>query len=161
MPFQEKISIEKNTQGDSPRAVFAPDPLDVKVLDQVFWSNQDSEPHWPGLVQDDGTIDETFFMPNQIAPDGDSSAIFAFSKAGTFEYACSLHPDETPELQQHTSCADGTCTVTIPGYFKMRSRFVDFTGQYVVHCHILAHEDRGMMQLVQVVEKPKTMYDHH
>jgi len=27
----------------------------------------------------------------------------------------------------------------------MRSRFVDYTGQYVMHCHILAHEDRGMM----------------
>ena len=70
--------------------------------------------------------------------------------------------EECPaELRQHTSCTDGTCTVTIPGYFKMRSRFVDFTGQYVLHCHILAHEDRGMMELVQVVEKPKTMYDHH
>jgi FtsP/CotA-like multicopper oxidase with cupredoxin domain len=41
--------------------------------------------------------------------------------------------------------------VVVPGYFKMRSRFVDFTGQYVIHCHILAHEDRGMMTVVQVV----------
>jgi hypothetical protein len=41
--------------------------------------------------------------------------------------------------------------VTIPGYFKMRSRFVDYTGQYVIHCHILAHEDRGMMTMVQVL----------
>jgi FtsP/CotA-like multicopper oxidase with cupredoxin domain len=38
----------------------------------------------------------------------------------------------------------------VPGYFKMRSRFVDFSGQYVIHCHILAHEDRGMMTIVQV-----------
>lgn len=100
MPFQEKIAIEKNTQGDSPRAVFAPDPLAVGVLDQVFWSNQDSEPHWPGLLKDDGkTIDKEFFMPNQIAPNGDVSAIFAFSKAGTFKYACSLHPDETGTIE--------------------------------------------------------------
>jgi FtsP/CotA-like multicopper oxidase with cupredoxin domain len=40
-----------------------------------------------------------------------------------------------------------------PGYFKMRSRFVDFTGVYVQHCHILSHEDRGMMQLVEVCKK--------
>jgi FtsP/CotA-like multicopper oxidase with cupredoxin domain len=40
---------------------------------------------------------------------------------------------------------DGTA-----GYFKMRSRFVDFTGGFVHHCHILEHEDRGMMQLVRV-----------
>ena len=41
--------------------------------------------------------------------------------------------------------------VVIPGYFKMRSRFVDYAGQYVIHCHILAHEDRGMMTMVQVI----------
>jgi len=39
---------------------------------------------------------------------------------------------------------------TIPGYFKMRSRFVDYAGYYVLHCHILAHEDRGMMTVVEV-----------
>jgi FtsP/CotA-like multicopper oxidase with cupredoxin domain len=53
------------------------------------------------------------------------------------------------------------CRVTIPGYFKFKSRFVDFTGQYVLHCHILAHEDRGMMELVQVVPRPKGPYSHH
>jgi len=47
-----------------------------------------------------------------------------------------------------------------PGYFTMRSRFVDFTGQYVQHCHILAHEDRGMMQLLEVVTN-KTVLKHH
>ena len=54
-----------------------------------------------------------------------------------------------------TNSGKTTCTVTIPGYFKMRTRFVDFTGSYVIHCHILIHEDRGMMQLVGVVtDKP-------
>jgi FtsP/CotA-like multicopper oxidase with cupredoxin domain len=36
------------------------------------------------------------------------------------------------------------------GWVKMLTRFVDFTGTYVFHCHILGHEDRGMMQLVNV-----------
>jgi FtsP/CotA-like multicopper oxidase with cupredoxin domain len=49
--------------------------------------------------------------------------------------------------------------VLVPGYFKMRSRFVDYTGQYVIHCHILAHEDRGMMTIVQVVPLT-TPYSH-
>ena len=48
----------------------------------------------------------------------------------------------------------------IPGYFKMRTRFVDYTGLYVQHCHILAHEDRGMMQLLEVVPN-KTILKHH
>ncbi len=52
---------------------------------------------------------------------------------------------------------DGTIE---PGYFKMRSRFVDFPGKYVLHCHILGHEDRGMMQLVEVVDN-KTVVKHH
>ncbi|MDO9411344.1 MAG: multicopper oxidase domain-containing protein [Pseudolabrys sp.] len=54
--------------------------------------------------------------------------------------------------------------INIPGYFKMRSRFVDFTGQYVIHCHILAHEDRGMMNVVAVVPAgtgPVKPYQHH
>jgi FtsP/CotA-like multicopper oxidase with cupredoxin domain len=70
--------------------------------------------------------------------------------------------DKCPaDIQQFTSCTSGTCTVTIPGYFKMRSRFVDYTGQFVLHCHILGHEDRGMMQLVEVTLKPKNPYAHH
>jgi FtsP/CotA-like multicopper oxidase with cupredoxin domain len=51
-------------------------------------------------------------------------------------------------------------TTAIPGYFKMRSRFVDFPGLFVMHCHILAHEDRGMMTIVEVVPL-KPPVSHH
>jgi hypothetical protein len=51
--------------------------------------------------------------------------------------------------------------VTIPGFFRMHSRFADFTGQYVLHCHILAHEDRGMMELVEVETLPTSGYEHN
>jgi FtsP/CotA-like multicopper oxidase with cupredoxin domain len=53
------------------------------------------------------------------------------------------------------------------GYVKIRHRFVDFVGSYVLHCHMLAHEDRGMMQLVRVVSteqdaaKPPPAVPHH
>jgi FtsP/CotA-like multicopper oxidase with cupredoxin domain len=50
--------------------------------------------------------------------------------------------------------------VQVPGYFKMRSRFVDYSGQYVLHCHILAHEDRGMMTIVEVTPV-RTPYSHN
>jgi len=50
--------------------------------------------------------------------------------------------------------------VQVPGYFKMRSRFVDYAGFYVLHCHILAHEDRGMMTIVEVTSV-RTPYSHH
>jgi FtsP/CotA-like multicopper oxidase with cupredoxin domain len=50
----------------------------------------------------------------------------------------------------------------IPGYFRMRSRFVDFQGLYVLHCHILIHEDRGMMFRVNTGNDPSvTVLQHH
>jgi FtsP/CotA-like multicopper oxidase with cupredoxin domain len=51
-------------------------------------------------------------------------------------------------------------TVDVPGYFKLRSRFVDYSGHYVIHCHILAHEDRGMMTVVEV-SPLQSPYSHH
>jgi FtsP/CotA-like multicopper oxidase with cupredoxin domain len=60
---------------------------------------------------------------------------------------------------------DGQIT---PGKITIRQTYLDFTGTYVLHCHILAHEDRGMMQLVRVVPANKypagcqeTVPDHH
>jgi FtsP/CotA-like multicopper oxidase with cupredoxin domain len=43
-------------------------------------------------------------------------------------------------------------TVPLPvhGRVVIRLRFTDFTGRFVFHCHILNHEDGGMMQIVEV-----------
>jgi FtsP/CotA-like multicopper oxidase with cupredoxin domain len=49
----------------------------------------------------------------------------------------------------------------IPGYYKMRSRFVDYPGLYVMHCHILIHEDRGMMYSVEVLKAKTAPVRHH
>ncbi|PCC74195.1 Multicopper oxidase with three cupredoxin domains (includes cell division protein FtsP and spore coat protein CotA) [Nannocystis exedens] len=38
------------------------------------------------------------------------------------------------------------------GSLTFLSRFLHFKGPYVLHCHILEHEDEGMMQLVEVQE---------
>jgi FtsP/CotA-like multicopper oxidase with cupredoxin domain len=54
---------------------------------------------------------------------------------------------DTIDLPPGKSNADDSIT---PGSVLIRHQFVDFTGTYVLHCHILAHEDRGMMQLVRV-----------
>jgi FtsP/CotA-like multicopper oxidase with cupredoxin domain len=37
------------------------------------------------------------------------------------------------------------------GEIVIRSRFLDFTGKTVYHCHILDHEDKGMMGIVEIV----------
>jgi FtsP/CotA-like multicopper oxidase with cupredoxin domain len=43
-------------------------------------------------------------------------------------------------------------TVPLPvgGVVRIRMRFRDFVGAYVYHCHILGHEDAGMMGIVDV-----------
>jgi len=54
-------------------------------------------------------------------------------------------------------------TQIIPGRVIIRQKYPDFTGTFVLHCHILAHEDRGMMQLVRIVplsSYPKGCQDH-
>ena len=38
-----------------------------------------------------------------------------------------------------------------PGSVLLYQRYMDFTGEYVLHCHFLGHEDRGMMFTVQTV----------
>lgn len=90
MPNQRQIIIRKSAGAGK----FSPNPLAANVLDQIFWTNNDRRPHWPGLVNADGTINTTFFTPNQIAANGDSSSSFSASTAATFNYACSLHPNE-------------------------------------------------------------------
>jgi FtsP/CotA-like multicopper oxidase with cupredoxin domain len=37
------------------------------------------------------------------------------------------------------------------GYIVVRQKYEDFTGSFVTHCHILGHEERGMMQLLRIV----------
>jgi FtsP/CotA-like multicopper oxidase with cupredoxin domain len=39
----------------------------------------------------------------------------------------------------------------------IRTRYEDFTGKFVLHCHILDHEDQGMMELVQLLDEPETL----
>ena len=44
-------------------------------------------------------------------------------------------------------------TVVVPrdGSVTFRTRFEDFTGRFVLHCHMMNHEELGMMQVVEVV----------
>ncbi|WP_299191022.1 multicopper oxidase family protein [uncultured Litoreibacter sp.] len=45
-------------------------------------------------------------------------------------------------------------TVPLPpkGHVVIRMRLREFTGDFVQHCHILLHEDHGMMQLIRISE---------
>ena len=43
-----------------------------------------------------------------------------------------------------------TAIVPRNGSITFRSRFLDFTGKFMLHCHMMNHEDLGRMQVVEV-----------
>ena len=60
-------------------------------------------------------------------------------------------PDDQGRLHNVLDAPLWMDTVSIPrgGRVVFRSRFADYTGMWVNHCHILMHEDHGMMQAVR------------
>ena len=90
--FTWKISIYKSGGG------YMYDPADLKqvrVGDQIIWSNKDDRPHWPGRViqtaDGETTIDNTYFMAHQIAPHSPSDPFVP--TAGNLTYVDSLDPN--------------------------------------------------------------------
>jgi FtsP/CotA-like multicopper oxidase with cupredoxin domain len=66
-------------------------------------------------------------------------------------------PDENGELHNILPEPAWMDTVPIPrngGRVVFRTRFDDFVGQWVNHCHILFHEDMGMMQIIECTDDP-------
>lgn len=55
------------------------------------------------------------------------------------------------EEQDHKHWQD-TIAVPAAGTVTIRTRFTDFAGRFVMHCHILPHEDLGMMININIEE---------
>jgi FtsP/CotA-like multicopper oxidase with cupredoxin domain len=51
---------------------------------------------------------------------------------------------------------DAGGNVTAPGVLRLRTKFQQFTGTYVIHCHRLNHEDNGLMAIVNVIPAVST-----
>jgi suppressor of ftsI len=64
-----------------------------------------------------------------------------------------LKPYDAPGLEDTVTIpAQQTINgVVKPGLVVIRNHFVDFPGWFVFHCHILSHEDDGMMLTVEVL----------
>jgi plastocyanin len=63
--------------------MFAPTSLTIKAGSTVTWTNHDDEPH---------TVVSTEGLFRSGALDTNESFSFRFEKAGTYRYACSIHP---------------------------------------------------------------------
>ncbi|WP_319943336.1 cupredoxin domain-containing protein [Nocardia aurantia] len=62
---------------------FAPAALTVRVGSTVTWTNRDEEPHT--VVSADGTLHSPGMGTG-------ATYSFTFTKAGTVDYVCSIHP---------------------------------------------------------------------
>lgn len=62
---------------------FAPKSVTVKKGQKVTWTNSDSAPH--NVTSSDGTIKSKDFTKGQ-------SFTYTATKAGTFDYTCTIHP---------------------------------------------------------------------
>ena len=56
---------------------------------------------------------------------------------------------------------DDTFPIPANGEVVIRTKYTDFDGKYVLHCHILFHEDHGMMQVVEVVKPGSSTTPHN
>ena len=63
---------------------FTPATLTVPVGAKVTWTNKDDVPHT--------VVSTTNAFPHSPALDTDQSFFYAFAKAGTYAYYCSVHP---------------------------------------------------------------------
>jgi plastocyanin len=63
---------------------FTPPTLTVPVGAKVTWANKDDVPHT--------VVSTNNAFPHSPALDTDESFSYAFAKAGTYEYYCSVHP---------------------------------------------------------------------
>jgi FtsP/CotA-like multicopper oxidase with cupredoxin domain len=54
-------------------------------------------------------------------------------------------------LSSHCRCAScGPTGPTKGGSIVIRSRLLDYTGVFMLHCHMMNHEQTGMVQTVEV-----------
>jgi plastocyanin len=84
------VSIVKGASSPSIAKPYDPSPLGVKSGTSVTWKNNDSTLHTvtSGLPEQ-GALG-TLFDSNLIPPG--KTYTYAFNKAGTFDYSCTLHP---------------------------------------------------------------------
>ncbi|HZS46508.1 MAG TPA: plastocyanin/azurin family copper-binding protein [Blastocatellia bacterium] len=93
------IAIDKvdNAPQGQPQAAYDPPSQTVTAGDIIYWRNNDDIPHWPAPNAQSETAWMDYQIPGKLQgqPAPTSQQAVSFSAAGTYNYVCALHPDET------------------------------------------------------------------
>jgi suppressor of ftsI len=103
-------------------------------------------------------IDGKAFDPNRVDQFADLGATEEWTVNNDSPLAHPFHIHINPYQVTHVngepyealSYEDTTPVLPNGGSITFRTRFLDFPGTWVFHCHILGHEDGGMMGIIQV-----------
>jgi suppressor of ftsI len=105
-------------------------------------------------------IDNKQFNPNRVdvAPKLGTTEQWTVHNTGNEEHPFHIHQDDFQVMSingRPYNTNGQQDTVNLPrsgGQVVIRDLFHDFTGRFPYHCHILKHEDKGMMLVVDVVD---------
>jgi suppressor of ftsI len=110
---------------------------------------------------DPGTyfIDNKQFNPNRVdaAPELGTTEQWTIRNTSDEQHPFHIHVDDVQVMSINGKPYNANSqqdTVALPdngGQVVVRGQFHDFTGKFVYHCHILNHEDLGMMLVVDVL----------
>ncbi len=67
-----------------------------------------------------------------------------------------IFASDTYNLPQPAQINDPDEDVAIPAELSIRTKFRDYTGLFVMHCHRLNHEDNGLMLMVNIIPAVST-----
>ena len=103
------------------------------------------------------TIDGRSFDPTRtdITVTGDSTEDWVITNTSTMDHPFHLHAWPFRVVERTSGPLDlpgwkDTVNVPAGGRVRIRIPFTDITGRTVYHCHILDHEDQGMMGIIEV-----------
>ena len=97
------------------------------------------------------------FNPNRISTQVKLNTVedWELVNTGIMDHPFHLHVNQFQILSRNGKALPylaGKDTVNVsPGEIvRLRVKFTDFTGKTVYHCHILDHEDLGMMGIMEI-----------
>jgi FtsP/CotA-like multicopper oxidase with cupredoxin domain len=129
--------------------------LTSNVVTQLTFEQNSAEP--AAVPFQNFTIDQKHFNPNVVNQSVPLNSVLEWELINNSPNGHPFHIHINPFMVTSVNNValpepEWHDTFNIPknGRIRIRHRFEDFKGLYVLHCHILVHEDLGMMQTVNV-----------